>query len=126
VADAAQKGHERAQLALDIFADRIRGVIGSLAVTLGRLDGLVFAGGIGEHSAFLRALVCDGLECLGLQLDSSRNAACRPDSEIGAYASIKRIWVIATREDEMIAREVLRLTGPTADELMAVGPVEKE
>ena len=75
VEHAAAQGNQRAQLALDIFANSVRATIGALAVTLGGLDALVFTGGIGEHSATLRARVCEGLQCLGIALDSPKNAA---------------------------------------------------
>lgn len=108
---AAEQGHERARLALDLYADRVRAAIGALAVTLGGVEGLVFAAGVGENSANLRAAVGAGLECLGLQLDPARNRACRPDADIAADGSPGRILVIHTREDVLIARETRRVTG---------------
>ena len=64
---AASQGHERAQLAFDMFADRVRSAIGALAVTVGGLDALVFTDRIGENSPAMRAAVCDGLECLDVR-----------------------------------------------------------
>jgi acetate kinase len=70
---------------------------------------------VGEHSASLRAAVCQGLECLGLHLDAGRNAACEPDGDIAAADSSGRILVLHTREDLLIARETRRLVaGPSA------------
>jgi acetate kinase len=106
---AAGRGEERARLALEIYADRVRAAVGSLAVTLGGIDALVFAAGVGENSASLRAAACDGLECLGLRLDPSRNVACQPDSDVAAAESSARILVIHTREELLIARETLRV-----------------
>jgi acetate kinase len=60
---------------------------------------------VGENSPTLRALACQGLECLGLHLDPLRNAANRPDSDISAADSPARILVIHTEEELMIARE---------------------
>ena len=51
---AADKGEERARLALTIFADRVRATVGALAVTMGSVDALVFTAGIGEHAPDLR------------------------------------------------------------------------
>jgi acetate kinase len=102
---AATAGHHRAQLALDVYAYRVRAMVGALAVTLGGMDVLVFAGGIGENSAWLRAEVCQGLECLGARLDPQRNVQCRPDADVAAPDSAARILVIHTREDLMIARQ---------------------
>jgi acetate kinase len=106
---AAEAGHERARLAWEMYADRIRGAVGALTVQLGGLDALVFTAGVGENSARLRAAVCEGLQCLGLELDTERNADPDPDSDIAAPDSPARILVIRTREDLLIARETQRL-----------------
>lgn len=102
---AAQQGNDRARLALQIYAARVRESIGALTATLGGLDALVFTAGIGENSASLRSSACDGLEFLGLRLDRQRNADCRPDADIAAAGSPARILVLNSREDLMIARE---------------------
>jgi len=106
---AARGGHRRAALALDVYAYRVRAMIGALAVTLGGIDALIFTGGIGENSAWLRSEVCKGLEVLGVHLDGERNAACRPDADVATSRSPARVLVIHTREDLMIAREARRL-----------------
>jgi acetate kinase len=106
---AASQGNERAQLAFDMFADRVRSTIGGLAVTMGGLDALVFTDRIGENSPAVRAAICDGLGCLNVRLDSQRNATCRPDSDIATDASSARILLIHTREELMIAREASRI-----------------
>ena len=109
VETAAAAGHHRAQLALDVYAYRVRAMVGALAVTLGGLDALVFTGGIGENSAWLRTEVCNGLECLGARLDPERNRQCRPDADLAADGSPARILVIHTREDMMIAQQCRRM-----------------
>lgn len=109
VEKAAQDGNSQARLALDLFADRVRSTIGALAVTLGGVDALVFTAGIGEHAATLRAAVCEGLGCLGLNLDPTRNANARPDADVAAHDSPGRILVVQTREDLLIARETRRI-----------------
>lgn len=106
---AAERGDERARLAFEMFADRVRSAIGGLAVTLGKLDALVFTDRIGENSAALRASVCDGLELMGLQLDPGLNDAPHPDADIAKADSRGRIFVIHTREELMIVREATRL-----------------
>lgn len=108
---AAREGNARAQLACEVFADRVRATIGALAVMLGGVEALVFTDRIGENSPALRAAACQGLECLGLHLDASRNVACRPDGDVATAASPGRILVLHTREELMIAREVRRLIG---------------
>lgn len=110
VETAAQQGNERSQLALEIYAERVRAAIGSLAVTLGGVDALVFTAGVGEHSASLRSAACKGLECLGLHLDAERNGSNPVDADIATANSLGRILVIATREELLIARETIRLS----------------
>jgi acetate kinase len=106
---AAQAGHDRARLALRIYVDRIRAAIGALAVTMGGVEAVVFTAGVGEHSAWLRGEVCRGLECLGLRLDATANAACKPDVDVALRDSSGRILVMHTREELLIAREAARL-----------------
>jgi acetate kinase len=107
---AAADGHERAKLALDIYAYRVRAMVGALAVTLGGVDAMVFTGGIGENSAWLRSEICRGLECLGVELDDGRNDSCKPDMDIAKDGAPARALVIHTREDYMIARAAKELS----------------
>lgn len=109
VSDAAQSGHARARLALDIYADRVRASVGSLATALGGIDALVFTGGVGENAAPLRAAVCEGLAFMGLCLDPAANAACRPDADVATHESPASILVIHAREELVIARETRRV-----------------
>ncbi len=60
VADSAEQGNHRARLAFDMFADRVRSAIGSLAVAMGGVDVLIFTDRVGENSAILRAAACEG------------------------------------------------------------------
>jgi acetate kinase len=113
VQDAADRGNERARLALEIYADRIRSSVGALAVALGGVDALVFTAGVGENAARLRAAVCEGLSCLGLAIDPEKNADCRPDADVAASSSPARILVIRTREEHAIAREAARWVSTT-------------
>ncbi len=111
IARAAADGDERARLALQLFSARARSAVGALAVTLGGVDALVFTAGIGEHDAALRAEICRGLGCLGLELSPSANAAALPDLDVATAGSRGRILVLRTREELQIAREVIRLVG---------------
>lgn len=101
---AARSGHERARLALAIYANRARTAVGSLATAIGGVDALVFTAGVGEHAATLRADVCRGLEFLGVRLAAERNEGCAPDSDISIQDSVARTLVIRTREDLVLAR----------------------
>jgi acetate kinase len=106
---AATAGHLQARLALSIYTHRIRQTIGALAVTLGGIDALIFAAGVGENAADIRESVCNGLECLGLQLDPHANAHSRPDADIASEHSRGRILVIATREDLTMLYDLKRV-----------------
>ena len=110
---AAQAGHDQARLALEIYTHRVRQAIGALAVTMGGVDALVFTAGVGEHAREVRASICAGLECLGLELDAQANASCGPDVDVARPGSRGRILVIATREDVTMLREVLQVLGET-------------
>jgi acetate kinase len=96
---ARAAGDDRAKLAVDVYAHRIRQAIGAFAVTLGGIDALAFTGGVGEHAAEVRALACRGLDCLGLVLDERANASSHPDADIATRGSRGRILVIESRED---------------------------
>jgi acetate kinase len=95
-----------AQEAIELFVYRIGREIGSLAAALGGLDALVFTGGIGEHSAAIRAKVCHQAAWLGLDLDDSANETIT--SRISTLSSKVSAWVVATDENLMIARHTLR------------------
>ena len=109
VQSAAQGGHERARLALEIYALRVRQAIGAMAVTLGGVDALVFTAGVGEHSASLRQSACAGLACVGVELEAHANESGSGDRDVAAKTSGARILVLHTREELMIARETKRL-----------------
>ena len=79
---SAKQGNPRAQLALEMFADRVRAAIGSLTVTMGGVDVLLFTDRVGEKSPGVRAMICERLECLGLLLDPQRNAERQPDCDV--------------------------------------------
>jgi acetate kinase len=92
----------RARMAVEMFCYQIRKSIGSLAAVLGRLDLLVFTGGIGENAASVRAKICSGLEHLGILLDHGANR--RNASKISSGASTCAVRVIESDEALQIAR----------------------
>lgn len=96
-----------ARLAVDVFVYRARRELGSLAAALGGLDAVVFTAGIGENQAEVRRRVCEGTGWLGLEIDAAANARHGPC--ISAAGSRTTAWVVATDEETMIARHVLRL-----------------
>ena len=109
IVERAAAGDADATLALDVYVHRLRGSIAAMTASLGGLDALVFTGGVGEHSAVVRAMTADGLAFLGIALDGARNQAGDgggSDREIGAGGTPVRVLVITAREDLQIACEV--------------------
>lgn len=100
---------ERAAQAVALFCYQAKKWVGAFAAVLGGLDTLVFSGGIGEHSAPIRARICEGLSFLGIELDDARNSADAP--VISVDSSRVAVRVIATDEELMIARSVCRTLG---------------
>ncbi|MCA1907666.1 MAG: acetate/propionate family kinase [Magnetospirillum sp.] len=88
--------------AVDLFCYRIRRELGSLAAAMGGLDAVVFTAGIGERSAPVRRMVCEGAAWLGIQLDQAANDANA--TTITAAQSRVPVFVIPTDEEMMIAK----------------------
>jgi acetate kinase len=98
-----------AREAIDLFVYRIVREIGSLAASVGGIDGLVFTAGIGENDVATRAEVASQCRWLGLMLDESRNEA--GEGRISADSSSIAAWVIPTDEERMIARHTMAVVG---------------
>ena len=111
LAEEREHGDRRARLAIEIFCHRARKYIGAYLAVMGGADAVVFAGGIGENSAEVRARILAGMEWTGLVLDESANARTidgiegRISSDGGRLAA----WVIPTDEELLIARDTARL-----------------
>jgi acetate kinase len=99
----------RAAEAVGLFCYQVKKWIGAFAAALGGLDTLVFAGGIGENAATVRARACDGLGFLGIELKEKQNVANA--GVISAAASRVAVRVIRTDEEGMIAKTVCRVLG---------------
>ncbi|MCH8530771.1 MAG: acetate kinase [Saccharospirillum sp.] len=108
--EALDAEHEGARRAIDVFCFRLARQIGALATSLGRLDALVFTGGIGEHSAFIRQNVLDRLGLLGFVCDANLNEQHGGNSGVITTSTSTPALVIATREEWMIARDAQQLT----------------
>ena len=93
-----------AREAIELFTYRLAIEIAGMVSALGGLNGIVFTGGIGEHSSEIRGAVCERLDWLGVHLDNAANFAGKPC--ISASNSAVAVWVIATDEEAMIARHV--------------------
>lgn len=107
--EAAASGNERAQLALDVYIFEIRRHLGGLLVQMGGADAIVFTGGIGENGRQIRSKVCEGLDELGIELDSDANQTASGETEISAEGSKTEIWVIPTNEEIIVASQTKQL-----------------
>jgi acetate kinase len=107
---AAAAGDERSRLALDVFVHRLCRAIAGLVASLGRLDALVFTGGIGENSAEIRGRALSRLGFLGLAEDPAANAS--HGRHTGGRVSLPgpvQALVVPTDEELMIARDTVRV-----------------
>lgn len=109
VVDAANKGNERAKLALDIFHYKVRAQIASYAGIMGGVDVIVFTAGIGENSSLTRKESLRGLEFLGFEIDDEKNSIRGEVQEISTESSRVKVYEIPTNEELMIARDTAEL-----------------
>jgi acetate kinase len=100
----ADGGDAAARLALDVYGHRLRALVAAMVAALGRLDVLVFTGGVGEHSARVRADAAGGLAFLGVAVDGAANRAAQGDADVTAAGAPVRTLVVESREDLEIAR----------------------
>lgn len=108
--ELCDKGNERAKLAIDIFNYRIKKYVGTYTAVLGKLDAVVFTGGIGENNASIRAEVCSGQSQIGIEIDAARNAAAEPKERIISTDSSRvKVFVIPTDEERAIAGDTYDL-----------------
>ncbi|MDD2447796.1 MAG: acetate kinase [Tissierellia bacterium] len=107
--EADEQGNERATLALNLFANRVKKYIAAYAAQMGGIDVLVFTAGLGENSPSMRERICKGLECLGATIDKELNNVRGKDTIISNESSKVKIMVIPTNEELMIARDTLEL-----------------
>jgi acetate kinase len=111
ITEQAKEGNDRAELALQIFADNIHKYIGSYASGMNGVDAIIFTAGIGENSEIVRARVLQGLEFMGVYWDPTLNKISGEESFINYPHSPVKVMVIPTNEEVMIARDVCRLAG---------------
>jgi len=99
-----ESSDEKAKLVLKMVVYRLKKYIGSYAVVLGRVDALIFTGGIGEHSEIIRENVCDELDILGIGIDLDKNKNVKKDIvDISTDKSQSRVLVVSTNEELEIA-----------------------
>lgn len=108
IEDETLKGNDRAELALNVFGNRIHKYMGSYATRMGGLDAIIFTAGVGENSDVVRAKVLEGLEFMGVYFDPSMNDVRGQEKFLNYPYSPVKIIIIPTNEELMIARDVMR------------------
>lgn len=108
IVEEAKIGHKRCELALDMFAHRVKKYIGAYFAELNGIDLLIFTAGIGENNAEVRELVCNDLESLGIYIDHEKNIALNHKSGvISKDDSPISIMIIPTDEELMIIKDTI-------------------
>jgi acetate kinase len=112
--EAEAAGDARARLSVDVFCYRLRKYVAAYMGVLGGIDGLAFAGGIGENADSIRTRALAGLEGLGVSLDRSRNAGAHGiEAEISPPGAPARVFVVPTNEELLIARDTWGIVSRT-------------
>lgn len=105
-------GDERATYAFDMFALRVKRYIGGYMAEMGGCDLLLFTGGIGENAWFMRRPILEGLECLGIKIDFSKNDNVMGEDIILSTPDSKVATVVCTTDEEyVIASDTYKLVG---------------
>ena len=111
LAKAAAEGNARAKLAIDVLRHRALKYIGAYAIELGRVDAIIFTGGIGENDIAFRASIVERLTTLGVKLDATANNARGEELQISTADSPIKVLVVPTNEELVIARDTREIVG---------------
>lgn len=111
LASATKQGNERAALARKMFCYKVRQYIGAYAATLGGVDAIVMTAGVAENDGYIREMILQGLEYLGIDMNWEFNLSCprATDQEITKPTSKVHVYVIPTDEEMTIARDTAEL-----------------
>ena len=109
IGDVADKGNERAQLAIEKFEYAIANYIAKYAMEMNGVDYIIFTGGIGENQMYIRNRVCKKLAFMGIKIDEEANKKSGTEQEISTADSKVKVYIIPTNEELMIAKETERL-----------------
>ena len=111
VAEAVDNKDRRALLAIEIFCYRAAKYIGAYLAAMNGTDAIIFAGGIGENSAYVRRVICEKLSWIGTELNAESNQETINGKQgiISLDNSRPDVYVIPTNEELLIARDTVRL-----------------
>ena len=111
IESAAKDGNYRAKLAIDVLCHRVLKYIGAYAIQLGRVDAIIFTGGIGENGIDFRAEVVERLTVLGIKLDAAANKVRGKEAVISTADSPIKVMIVPTNEELVIARDTKEIVG---------------
>jgi acetate kinase len=103
------QGSERAALAIQVFVAAVRHYLGAYLLLLNGADAIVFTGGIGENSSWMRKNVCADLDWFGITLDPDKNETAKGEMPIHAADSRVQLWIMPTNEELVVARQAKAL-----------------
>lgn len=109
---AADEGNDRAGLALEIFAYKVKKYIGEYAAVLDGADAIVFTAGIGENNGLIREMILRDMSRFGVELDKEKNTVKGKETIISGENSKIKVLVVPTNEELAIARETIQLIKP--------------
>ena len=109
IEDGAAAGDEKAIVALDAYAQKVKKYIGSYMAEMNGADAVVFTAGVGENGIDMRASICENMEFLGMELDKEANKVRGKETVISTADSKVKILLIPTNEELVIARDTLAL-----------------
>lgn len=107
--EASEEGNERAQLALKVFAHKVRFYIGAYIAEMNGVDAIVFTAGVGENDIGMRDIICNNMGNIGIKLDVVKNRTRGKEMIISRDDSPVTILLIPTNEELMIARDTLEI-----------------
>ncbi|MCR5698320.1 MAG: acetate kinase [Treponemataceae bacterium] len=118
IENAAKQGDELCKLGMEMEAYRIKKTIGAFVAAVGNVDAVVFTAGVGEHSATIRAMATEGLECMGIKMDQAKNKlsnTSNAETLISTDDSKIKIFVIPTDEELVMTEDAYALMKGTYD-----------
>lgn len=108
--NAVSEGHERADLALRVFAQKVKFYIGAYIAEMNGVDAIVFTAGVGENDILMREIICNYMDNLGIRLDPIKNKVKGKETVISTEDSKVKLLLIPTNEELMIARDTFKIT----------------
>lgn len=109
IEQAAEKGNERAKLALGVFVHKVKKYIGAYAAVMNGVDAVIFTAGLGENSVETRRDICKNMSFLGIELDEVKNNVRGKEADLSKDGSKVKVLLVPTNEELMIARDTMKL-----------------